>query len=67
MRLKHGTHRCNADLLWSRGTSLYGISGPNILQYGELSTILEDTQARNKPRIMGSTQRNRNRRGNSQA
>ena len=67
MRIKHGVHHCNANLLWSRGSALYGVSGDHILNYGELSTIPRETQARNEPQSVGSAQRNRDRRGSLQA
>ena len=54
-------HTGNSPLLWSRGSALFGLSGPGILNYGELSTIPREIQARNEPRSMGNTQRNRSR------
>lgn len=60
-------HTGNARLLWSRGSALFGLSGPNILNYGELSTISREAQTRNEPRSMGSAQRSGDRRGNLQA
>ena len=60
-------HISNTPLLWSRGTALFGLSGPGILNYGELSTIPRETQARNEPQSVGSAQRNRDRRGSLQA
>jgi len=60
-------HTGNARLLWSRGSALFGLSGPGILNYGELSTISGEESTRNEPRSMGSAQRNRDRRGDPQA
>ena len=60
-------HTSNTPLLWSRGSALFGLSGPGILDYGELSTISGKEPTRNEPRSVGSAQRNRDRRGNSQA
>ena len=67
MGVSRGVHTCNAHLLWSRGSALYGLSGPVILNYGELSTISREAQTRDEPRSMGSAQRNRDRRGDPQA
>ena len=60
-------HTSNTPLLWSRGTALFGLSGPGILNYGELSTIPREAQTRNEPRSMGSAQRSGDRRGDLQA
>ena len=54
-------HTSNTPLFWNRGTALFGLSGPGILNYGELSTIPREAQAGNEPRSMGNTQRNRSR------
>ena len=67
MGANHGVHNRNAPLLWSRGSALYGLSGNHILQFGELSTICGRAQARNEPRAVGNTQRDRDRRRNPQA
>ena len=60
-------HTSNTPLLWSRGTALFGLSGPGILNYGELSTIPREIQTRHEPRSMGHAQRSGDRRRNSQA
>ena len=60
-------HTGNTPLLWSRGTALFGLSGPGILNYGELSTIPREIQARHEPRSMGQAQRSGDRRRNPQA
>ena len=67
MGVKRVLHTGNTPLLWSRGTALFGLSGPGILNYGELSTIPREAQTGNEPRSMGSAQRSGNRRGNPQA
>ena len=66
MGANHGVHYCNTPLLWSSGSALYGLSGPNILQFGELSTICGNTQGGDEPRAVGHTQRDKNRRRNPQ-
>ena len=60
-------HTSRTRLLWSRGSALFGLSGPGILNYGELSTIPREAQTRNEPRSMGSAQRSGDRRGDLQA
>ena len=60
-------HTSNTPLLWSRGTALFGLSGPGILNYGELSTIPREIQARHEPRSMGHPQRSGDRRRDLQA
>jgi len=60
-------HISNTPLLWSRGTALFGLSGPGILNYGELSTIPREIQARDEPRSMGHPQRSGDRRRDLQA
>ena len=61
MGVKRGLHHCNANLLWSRGSLLYSVSGSNVLEYGELSTIRGRTQARNEPYSVGQAQGNADR------
>ena len=53
MGVSRGVHTCNAHLLWSRGSALYGLSGPVILNYGELSTIRGKTPSRNESFSVG--------------
>ena len=60
-------HTGNSPLLWSRGTALFGLSGPGILIYGELSTIPREIQARDEPRSVGHSQRSGDRRRDLQA
>ncbi len=60
-------HTGSARLLWSRGSALFGLSGPVILNYGELSTIPREAQTGNESRSMGSALRGRNRGRNPQA
>jgi len=60
-------HISNTPLLWSRGTALFGLSGPGILKFGELSTIPREIQARHEPRSVGHAQRSGDRRRDSQA
>jgi len=60
-------HTSRTRLLWGRGSALFGLSGPDILDYGELSTIPRETQAGYEPRSMGSALRGRNRRRNQEA
>ena len=66
MGVKRGLHHCNANLLWSNGTALYGLSEPNILQFGELSTVRGKTSTRNEPFFVGQAPRIGNRRRNPQ-
>ena len=67
MGVKRVLHTGNTPLLWSRGSALFGLSGPGILNYGELSTIPRETQTGDEPQSVGSAQRNRDRRRNPQA
>jgi len=60
-------HTSNTPLLWSRGSALFGLSGPGILNYGELSTISGEIQARDEPRSVGHPQRSGDRRRDLQA
>ena len=60
-------HTGNSPLLWSRGTALFGLSGPGILNYGELSTIPREIQARDESRSVGHPQRSGDRRRDLQA
>ena len=60
-------HTGNSPLLWSRGTALFGLSGPGILDYGELSAISREIQTRHEPRSVGHSQRSRDRRRDLQA
>ena len=57
MEVKRGLYHCNAGLLWSSGTALFGVSGPDILEYGELSSIRGKPSSRNEPRTVGNAQR----------
>jgi len=57
MGVNRGLHHCNARLLWSSGSALFGLSGPNILEYGELSTIPRKAQTRNESFSVGKAQR----------
>ena len=60
-------HTGNTPLLWSRGSALFGLSGPGILNYGELSTIPREIQTGNEPRSVGNAQGCGDRRRNPQA